>query len=95
MLRSVLIIDTVGKHRILSVLKFIMKLFYFIRIEQQYGGWWWLKVKIQVLHHNTDVSEVSGFSKLSVTIYQSWRREASEGFYLRKTSESDTSFIMI
>ena len=38
MLRSVLIIDTVGKHRILSVLKFIMKLFYLIRIEQQYGG---------------------------------------------------------
>jgi hypothetical protein len=45
-------------------------------------AWWWLKVKIQVLHHNTDVSEVPGFSKLSVTIYQSWRRDASEGFYL-------------
>jgi hypothetical protein len=81
MLGSVLIIDTVGKHRILSVLQFVVKLCCFIGMEQQYGGWWWLKIKTQVLRHNTDVSEVPGFSKLSVTTYQSWRRDASEGFY--------------
>jgi len=69
-------------NRILSVLQFIMKLCYFIRMEQQCGGWWWLKVNIQVLHHNTDLSEVPGFSKFSVTIYQSWRHDASEGLYL-------------
>jgi len=75
-------IDIVGKHRILSFLQFIMTLCYFIRMWQQYGGWWWLKLKIQLLRHNTDVSEVPGFTKLSVTIYQSWWRDASQGFYL-------------